>query len=291
MTRKTFKMGDIIKGKSNFYTVTSDKMKKAIVEELEDISMNIKIIDHKNKEYIGKRFWVNNNNKDFSLFFDKDFKPGDIIKGKENNGYGLLNDNLLKAEVINVFEDDLMEIKVLSHIFENHSWKAVVENSKSKFELIEKENITMDMELKDLKNGTIVEYRNGWKRVYMDEKLYEMEFDNKIFSNECSNIHYHNNLKARGNKNLDIMKIYKDFRGELIWERKEEEKEKKIDWSKVKVDTLLKVKFFGSDKEVFRYFAKYENGLIYVWFDGKTSITAEDKYDIAGVHSAKLFKK
>lgn len=53
--------------------------------------------------------------------------------------------------------------------------------------------------------------------------------------------------------------------------------EKPIDWSKVEVDTPILV----SDNKAYwgkRYFAKYEDGYVWAWDDGKTSWTA-DGYD------------
>lgn len=44
-----------------------------------------------------------------------------------------------------------------------------------------------------------------------------------------------------------------------------------IDWSKVAVDTPILVTDNGNHKWVKRYFAKYENGSVYAWADGRTS--------------------
>ena len=56
--------------------------------------------------------------------------------------------------------------------------------------------------------------------------------------------------------------------------------EEVVDWSKVPVDTKILVSGFINDAgEVIewkkRHFAKYENGIVYAWNDGKTSFTAE----------------
>ena len=54
-----------------------------------------------------------------------------------------------------------------------------------------------------------------------------------------------------------------------------ESEEKEVDWSKVPVNTLILVK--DSVKGIWfkRYFAKYENGFVYAWEDGKTSYTTD----------------
>lgn len=46
-----------------------------------------------------------------------------------------------------------------------------------------------------------------------------------------------------------------------------------VDWSKVKIDTPIYVKAELGDEWIPRYFAKYLNGDIYAWNDGKTSFT------------------
>jgi hypothetical protein len=257
MAKEIFKTGDIIKGKDNHFLLANEGMRKGIVKTaIGKHLMNIEIIDHEIKENIGKLVWVTNSNKYFSLL-------------PEENETKEFKTNNLKNDMV-------VEYK--------NGWKRIYMNEKPS-----EENETKEFKINDLKNGMVVEYRNGWQRVYMDEKLYKLEF-NKIFTHECNNISYEENLKSKTYEKLDIVKIYKDFRGELIWERDEKEKEKEIDWSKVETDTLLKVKFFEDEDECFRYFAKYENGSVYVWINGATSFTVENKYDIVEVHSAKICK-
>lgn len=50
-----------------------------------------------------------------------------------------------------------------------------------------------------------------------------------------------------------------------------------VDWSKVKIDTPIYVKANSEDEWIPRYFAKYLNGDIYAWNDGKTSFTTTAK--------------
>lgn len=56
-----------------------------------------------------------------------------------------------------------------------------------------------------------------------------------------------------------------------------EYKEPEVDWSKVKVDTPILVKDILKSEWIKRYFAKYENGRVYAWKEGKTSWSIEDK--------------
>ena len=52
-----------------------------------------------------------------------------------------------------------------------------------------------------------------------------------------------------------------------------EYEEPEVDWSKVKVDTLIYVRCSDDEKWVPRYFAKFEDGRVYAWSDGTTSFT------------------
>ena len=51
----------------------------------------------------------------------------------------------------------------------------------------------------------------------------------------------------------------------------EEYEEPEVDWSRVKVDTPILVRQREDSKWYKRYFAKYENGKIYAWENGRTS--------------------
>ena len=59
------------------------------------------------------------------------------------------------------------------------------------------------------------------------------------------------------------------------------------DWENVPVDTLIKVR--KADYEwIYRYFAKYEDGLIFTFANGATSVTAVNKDAVVGYKVAKL---
>ena len=44
-----------------------------------------------------------------------------------------------------------------------------------------------------------------------------------------------------------------------------------VDWSKVAVDTPILVRDYKENEWIKRYFAKYENGIVYAWENGTTS--------------------
>ena len=56
----------------------------------------------------------------------------------------------------------------------------------------------------------------------------------------------------------------------------EEYKEPEVDWSKVEVDTPILVRSYECEKWYKRYFAKYEDGVVYAWTNGCTSWSAEE---------------
>lgn len=50
-----------------------------------------------------------------------------------------------------------------------------------------------------------------------------------------------------------------------------EYEEPQIDWSKVPVDTPILVRDSQDDEWIHRHFAKFEDGVVYAWDNGKTS--------------------
>ena len=57
------------------------------------------------------------------------------------------------------------------------------------------------------------------------------------------------------------------------------EPEPETDWSKVEVDTPILVRVRKFDPWEVRYFAKYEDGKVWYWDNGRTSYTANNVYD------------
>ena len=55
----------------------------------------------------------------------------------------------------------------------------------------------------------------------------------------------------------------------------EDYKEPEVDRSKVEVDTPILVRDYEGQQWARRYFAKYENGIIYTWDVGRTSWSAD----------------
>ena len=71
----------------------------------------------------------------------------------------------------------------------------------------------------------------------------------------------------------------------------EEYKEPEVDWSKVPVDTLIRVKNCESDNFVNRYFSKYKNGMVYAWTGGATSKTNSEAMSMKIAEIVNEYKK
>ena len=66
------------------------------------------------------------------------------------------------------------------------------------------------------------------------------------------------------------MTCYKCRMLQMLW-LLEDYEEPEVDWSKVEVDTPILVRANEAKPWVRRYFAKYEDGIVYAWNDGRTS--------------------
>lgn len=114
----------------------------------------------------------------------------------------------------------------------------------------------------------VTEYKNGI--VFIDEDSCYSEF--KIYNDNLES-NYSRIIKVYGfseyaSKSLDISIGNR----RLLWDRDNE-----IDWSKVQKDTKVLVSMDnGYNLWVKRYFAKYENGKIYTYDNGKDSWIGED---------------
>ena len=72
------------------------------------------------------------------------------------------------------------------------------------------------------------------------------------------------------------------------YEEPEEPEEPEVDWSKVEVDTPILVRTVEWAEWARRYFAKYEDGMVYVWNLGRTSWSATYDKDVSAWPYAKL---
>lgn len=99
----------------------------------------------------------------------------------------------------------------------------------------------------------------------------------------CSDCTFHNKDKSDPCEELAVEWLFSEYY--------EEPEEPEVDWSKVKVDTPILVKDILKSEWIKRYFAKYENGRVYVWKEGKTSWSAVNELDVNSWKYAKLAER
>ena len=81
---------------------------------------------------------------------------------------------------------------------------------------------------------------------------------------------------------------YSDCNGKTLKWANSEYVESPVDWSKVAVDTHIFVRDSEANEWRKRYFAKYDNGIVYAWAGGATSWSAERSSNITDWKMAKL---
>ena len=82
---------------------------------------------------------------------------------------------------------------------------------------------------------------------------------------------------------------------QMLWlleeyEEPKEPEEPEIDWSKVKVDTPILVRDAENTEWLKKHFAKYEDGIVYVWNLGRTSWSAPNNKSVSAWQYAKLIE-
>ena len=73
----------------------------------------------------------------------------------------------------------------------------------------------------------------------------------------------------------------------ILW-LMEEYEEPEVDWSKVEVDTPILVRDSENTEWLKKHFAKYKDGIVYVWNLGRTSWSATNDKDVSAWQYAKL---
>lgn len=100
------------------------------------------------------------------------------------------------------------------------------------------------MNKSDLKDGMVVELRNGRKLLVMDNLLFDKKYVKEVELDEFVDTLFY----IGENEGFDIIKVYENARPFIetncksIWER-----EKEIDWSKVPVGTKVLVSDYGKN--------------------------------------------
>lgn len=77
-----FKVGDMVRGKSDKYTVTNRDMTLGEVMSVEPFGIKIKILEHTNKSYIGKVYWAIISEEHFELVEEKEMSKLETLEKK-----------------------------------------------------------------------------------------------------------------------------------------------------------------------------------------------------------------
>ena len=105
-------------------------------------------------------------------------------------------------------------------------------------------------------------------------------------SNFCRDFVKPRILKSRScaNTSCDQCKML-----QIIW-LMEDYEEPEVDWSKVEVDTPILVRDSENTEWLKKHFAKYKDGIVYVWNLGRTSWSATNDKDVSAWQYAKLIE-
>lgn len=100
----------------------------------------------------------------------------------------------------------------------------------------------------DLKDGMVVEYRNGERRIVVGEVLYGLDGFTSL-KTHCNDLTYSNSVldivKVYAQKSTSLNSLFK-YPGKIIWERNEEPVTKDV--SLEELNAILKEKFPDIDK-------------------------------------------
>lgn len=113
-----------------------------------------------------------------------------------------------------------------------------------------------------------------------EKNIREVDFDFAVVKEtgklvSCSGMH------------CDLCKFYGDepcatYRIEWLY------RENFTDWSKIKMDTVIRVKQASSHVWTKRHFAFYKGGKVYAWLDGKSSATVGSEEEVSAWNFAEL---
>lgn len=106
------------------------------------------------------------------------FKKGDLIKGKKGNSYTITNEDMTKARVLEIIDENQMKIEIIEHKNKRHigdQW--VIDNSDRKFSLLYSRKPTKQ-ELLDMPIGT---------KIYTDTKIEKNQVWVKVIKEDFTN--------------------------------------------------------------------------------------------------------
>lgn len=121
----------------------------------------------------------------------------------------------------------------------------------------------------DVTKVTAVEYLEKLIKISKEE-IYSCEYEN-----DCDTCRY-SHTSCASNIEIASMGVENHIKKVMTFETFSEPE---IDWAKVEKDTLIEVRENGERPWDRRYFAKYQDGKIYAYLDGRTSKTESQIID------------
>ena len=134
------------------------------------------------------------------------FKVGDFVKGKINEEYVITNEDMIKGEVIKVYQNGLIDIKIIEHKYKkehgeiyrllNPKYFDLIDNKKYKIsDVLEK----LEKEINELQNkiDNLILYTNKFDRKTMKSKGISKAQQDLLVSQMHAMMTYHSILKIR----------------------------------------------------------------------------------------------
>lgn len=107
------------------------------------------------------------------------------------------------------------------------------------------------------------------------EKLIKIDAERHCEWDGCDGCKYSNTACATP-EDIERIGVEENIRDVIMFETTDKSE---IDWAKVEKDTLIEVRENGERPWDRRYFAKYQDGKIYAYLDGRTSKTESQIID------------
>lgn len=169
-----FKVGDIVKGiPGNGYDMTDENMYKGKIITAVDDSMRIKILDHKNKNFIGDEYTVDNEEQKFELISQKKSTKEELLKMP------------IGTKITTNKDEDNIFVKISDCVFENNDdecvWDTYIEEDLSITD-IEYGDKIMKIEVPTYE--TVYDSSEEVKEMTMDEICKALGYNVKIIKEE-----------------------------------------------------------------------------------------------------------
>lgn len=152
------------------------------------------------------------------------FKVGDIVKGIDEDRYGITNTKMTKGRVIKVRENGMFVVKIIEHECKEYIGDECHDLDPRYFVLAK------SFTKSDLKNDDIVTLRNGDRLIYNGEGFMYISYDNDNELRRLSDLQDDLTYDDCGDKDedYDIVKIERPVEYITVYEREEKQEVKEM---------------------------------------------------------------